>query len=180
MRIDDKVEKGTVGVDEHGTVTSQLKDEKLRDWVDEQLGSLVDHRMPSVPEDEQPTLADDDVNHPLGRLIRLGDAKYDSSYRIRDDMVTEVNRRVGPDKFSISVFETERNKEGKYLPRTFSATFWDAKTGEIKSSSTYLNTWERVGKFDLPDRFLEVETLPGERHVKEITFHDYSLHEKSN
>ncbi len=179
VRIDDTVEKGTVGVDEHGTVTSQLKNDKLRDWIDEQLGSLVDHRMPSVPEDEQPTLADDDVNHPLGRLIRLGDAKYDSSYRIRDDMVTEVNRRAGPDKFSISVFETDRSKEGKYLPRTFSATYWDAKSGEIKSSSSYLNTWKRVGAFDLPDRFLEVETLPGERHVKEITFHDYSLHEKS-
>ncbi len=179
VQIDDKEEKGKVTVDEHGTVTSSLKNEKLREWVDEQLGSLVDHRMPSVPEDEQPTLADDDVDHPLGRLIRLGDAKYESSYRIRDDMVTEVNRRAGSEKFTISVFETDRNNEGKYLPRTFSATFWDAKTGQIKSSSTYLNTWTRVGNFDLPDRLLEVETTPGERHVKEMTFHDYALLDKS-
>lgn len=179
VRIDDKVERGTVSVDEHGSVTSQLKDDKLREWVDEQLGSLVDHRLPSVSEDEKPTLADDDVDHPLGRMIRLGDAKYDSSYRIRDDMVTEVNRRAGPDKFSISVFETERNKEGKYLPRNFSATFWDAKSGEIKTSSSYLNTWKRVNGFDLPERFLEVESLPGERHVKQITFSDYSLRDKS-
>ena len=179
VRIDDNVERGTVAVDEHGTVTSQLKDDKLRQWADEQLGSLVDHRLPSVPDDESPILADNDVDHPLGRLIRLGDAKYDSSYRIRDDVVTEVNRRAGPEKFTISVFETDRNKEGKYLPRTFSATFWDAKTGEIKTSSSYLNTWKRVGTFDLPDRFLEVETTPGERHVKEMTFTDYSLHEKS-
>jgi hypothetical protein len=92
-------------------------------------------------------------------------------------MVMEVNRHAGPVRFTISVLETVTNKEGKYLPRVFSITTWDEKTGEMKSSSSYLNTWTRVGSFDMPERIVEIETKPGERHVRELAFSNYHLTE---
>lgn len=178
--IDGRSERASIAVDKHGTVTSKLGDDKLRDWAEEQLGSVVDHRLPSQPDDEKPTFADSQTDHPLGRLIRLGDADSGSAYRIRGDVITEVNRRDGPERFTISVLQTVRNQEGKYLPQSFCVTVWDAENGQIKSSSSYLNEWKRVGNFDLPQRILEVETTPGgQRQAREITLDNYSLDETS-
>ncbi|HEY2827010.1 MAG TPA: DUF3386 family protein [Pirellulales bacterium] len=177
VAVDGKSEHGALAVDDSSTASVKLTDEKLREWAEEQASTLVQHRLPSGFSDEKPTFADDGKNHPLGRLIQLGDSDYSSAYRIRDNMVTEVNRHAGPVRFTISVLETEQNKDGKYLPRVFSMTTWDEKTNQVKSSSTYLNTWTRVGNFDLPERILEVQTGPGDRHVREMTFTNYRLSE---
>ena len=175
VRIDGDTETGRLEVDENGVATVKLKNEKLSKWAEDQASSLVQHRLPGGFEDENPAYADEDVDHPLGRLINLGDKQFGSAYRIKDDMVMEVNRHGGPVRFTISVLETELNKEGKYLPRTFSITTWDQKSGEIKSSSSFLNTWTRVGNFDVPLRILEIETTPGDRKIREITFSNYKL-----
>ncbi len=175
VTIDDKQEKGAITVKKDGSISTTLKNDKLRDWVDEQIGSVVDHRLPSEPDSETPRFADEDTPHPLGRLIQIGDPKYESSYRIRDNLITEVNRRDGDQKFTITVLEIDRNPEGKYLPRTFNATFWDAKSGAVTGNSTFLNTWQRVGAFDLPKRVVEIQCDPGEHHVKEVTFSNFKI-----
>jgi hypothetical protein len=180
VRVDSQTEHGTIAVDQHGYVTAKFNNATLRNWAEEQVGSVADHRLPSTPEDEKPAFADDQTDHPLGRLIRLGDKEMESAYRIRDDVITEVNRRDGPERFTISVTDIERNKEGKYLPRSFSVTVWDADNGQIKSSSIYLNLWKRVGTFDLPQRVVEVESTPGgQRHAQEITLDNFRLTEKA-
>jgi hypothetical protein len=177
-RIDGKVEHGTISVDNEGTTAVSFNDEKIKSWAEQQAGSLVQHRLPSGFGEEKPEYADEDTNHPLGRLVKIGDAGFGSVYRIRDNQVTEVNRSAGPMKFTISVLESEKNSDGKYLPRVFSITNWDGKSGDIKSSSAVINTWTQVGKFDLPAHILEVTTLPGDRHVRELTFSNYKLREK--
>jgi hypothetical protein len=176
-RIDGKVEEGTIAVDNEGTTAVNFKDEKIRNWAEQQAGSLVQHRLPTGFGEEKPTFADDDTNHPLGRLVKIGDSGFGSVYRIRDNQVTEVNRLAGPMRFTISVLESEKNSDGKYLPRVFSITTWDGKTGDIKSNSSVINTWTQIGKFDLPNRILEVSTTPGDRHVRELTFSNYKLRE---
>jgi hypothetical protein len=176
-RIDGKLEEGTISVDNEGTTAVNFKDDKIREWAEQQAGSLVQHRLPSGFGEERPVFADDDKNHPLGRLLKLGDAGFGSVYRIRDNQVTEVNRMAGPMRFTITVLENDKNAAGKYLPRVFSITTWDAKSGEIKSSSSVINTWTQVEKFDLPNRILEVSTTPGDRHVRELVFSNYKLRE---
>jgi hypothetical protein len=175
VTIDGKTEKGSLSVDDSTTATVKLNDKQLSDWAEEQASTLVQHRLPAEFPDEKPTFADHEETHPLGRLILLNDSDYSSVYRVRDNTVMEVNRHAGPVRFTISVLETQLNAEGKYLPRVFGMTTWDEKTGEVKSSSTYLNTWKRVGNFDLPERILEVQTGPGDRHVREIKFTNYQL-----
>jgi hypothetical protein len=177
-RIDGKVEHGTISVDNEGTTAVSFNDDKIKSWAEQQAGSLVQHRLPSGFGEEKPEYADEDTNHPLGRLVKIGDAGFGSVYRIRDNQVTEVNRTAGPMKFTISVLESEKNSDGKYLPRVFSITNWDGKSGDIKSSSAVINTWTQVGKFDLPAHILEVTTTPGDRQVRELTFSNYKLREK--
>ena len=45
---------------------------------------------------------------------------------------------------TISVFEVNRNSQGKYLPGFYTVSFWN-KDGSLKSSNTVCETWVRVG-----------------------------------
>ena len=73
--------------------------------------------MPGGESDDRVSFADEQTDHPLGRLIKLDyDSAMASAYRIKDDVIREVNRQMDGGRFTISVFEVNRNAEGKYLP----------------------------------------------------------------
>jgi uncharacterized GH25 family protein len=168
---------GHVSIDSNGAVTLDFPEPKTATWLEEQLSSLVQHRMPDGEvTDGVITWADDDKTHPLGRLIDLGDPNLKSVYRLKDGVVMEVNRTAGPNMhFTIDVLEIERNAEGKYLPRSFTMNFFDNKTGEVKSSLACLNEWQRVGKYDLPKTFVEVNTKEGKSVTWRMEFTNAKL-----
>jgi hypothetical protein len=79
-------------------------------------------------------------------------------------------------RFTITVTEVSRNSAGKYLPKTYSVSFWDAKTGNLKSTNTVLDEWTRVGRWDLPKRLLSIDTRDeGRRNVRQIHFSNLKL-----
>ena len=169
--------KGKAEIDSNGSVALEVGDEAISTWLQEQLDSLVQHRMPDGEVTEgKITWSDDDYAHPLGRKIDLGDPKLKSAYRLKDDVIMEVNRTAGPNMhFTISVLEIEYNPEGKYLPRSFTMNFFDNKTGEVKTSLAYLNEWQRVGQFDLPKTIVEVNTKAGKSVTKRIEISNVKL-----
>jgi hypothetical protein len=171
--------KGKVSIDASGTVELDMPKSPVADWVEEQLNSLVQHRMPDgeVTQGEV-KYADNDLTHPLGRKIDLGDPSLQSAYRLKDDVIMEVNRSMGPMRFTISVLEIIRNAENKYLPRSFTMNFFSAKSGELKTSLSYLNEWQRVGAFDLPKTIVEVSAQQGGAGTKQIVFSNCKLTEK--
>ncbi len=87
----------------------------------------------------------------------------------------EVNRSMGPMRFTISVLEIVRNAEHKYLPRAFTMNFFDAKSGELKTSLGYWNDWQRVGAFDLPKTIIEIDARKGGASTKDISFENCRL-----
>jgi len=168
--------KGTMTIDENGTVELEMPASDTKDWVEEQLNTLVQHRMPEGEVAEgNVTFVEEKGEHPLGRLIDLGDGDQASRYRIKDDVLLEVNRSMGPLRFTISVLEIEWNAENKYLPRSFTMNFFDAKSGELKSSLGYFNSWKRVESFDLPDKIIEVDAQKGGASTREIVFSNCKL-----
>lgn len=171
--------KGKVAIDANGTVELDMPKSPLADWVEEQLNSLVQHRMPDgeVAQGEV-KYADNDLTHPLGRKIDLGDPSLQSAYRLKDNVIMEVNRSMGPMRFTISVLEIVRNAENKYLPRSFTMNFFSAKSGELKTSLGYLNEWQRVGAFDLPKTIVEVSAQQGGAGTKQIVFSNCKLIDK--
>ena len=175
VRLDGAAETAKVEVDANGNAGSEFKSETLRNWVENQLDSLVQHRLPSDDHDENVTFAEDDGNHPLGRAVNLGDKAFQSKYRIKDNMVTEVNRNAGPVRFTISVLEAQTNDEGKYLPKVVSLSTWDNKTGELKSNTSVTNSWQRIGAFDIPLRIFEVTTRTSARQVCELQLEQVEL-----
>jgi hypothetical protein len=163
-------------IDASGVVDLSGDRSALHDWALEQLQSLAQHRMPDgeIAEGDV-TFVVEPATHPLGRLIDLGDEQRQSRYRLKDDVIWEVNRLMGPQRFTISVLGIHRNDQGKYLPEAFTMSFWDLKTGELKQSLAFWNSWRRVGEFDLPERILEISAGQNGAKTRELTLSNHRL-----
>ncbi|MCH8829993.1 MAG: DUF3386 family protein [Planctomycetes bacterium] len=167
---------GTLTVTADGGIKLKLTDKHEAQWAERSLKSVVAHRRSSRGRKYNVTFADNVKNHPLGRLIKLNEDLMGSVYRIKGDVITEVHRKMGTIRFTISITEVTRNTEGKYLPRSYSFSTWDAKTGDLKSNTTVHDSWKRVGKFDLPSRLLWVTTKNnGAREVRQIELRRHRL-----
>jgi len=144
--------------------------------VEQLLESMVQHRMAGNGPQQPVVYVEEAAEHPLGRMIRFeGDTAMHSAYRVKDDVVSEVNRRMGDSKFTISVLEVARNPEGKYLPTTINVSYWDAKSGALKTSETHFSSWKRVGKFDLPARVAVIRSTAGGGQAIEMELKNQQL-----
>jgi len=173
---DGKRVAGKLRVTPKSDVILSLSDKTEAKWVERSLKSLVMHRRSSQGRKYNVEFADTQTHHPLGRLIKLNEDLMGSLYRVKGDVITEVHRKMGAIRFTISVTEVFRNKEGKSLPRSYSFSTWDVKTGHLKSNTAVHNAWKRVGKFDLPNRLLWITTGDGgKREVRQIVFQKHRL-----
>ncbi len=170
---------GKLALDANGIVAVEMPAGPARDWVETQIASLAQHRMPDGEVDTgEVSFADNDTQHPLGRRIDLGDPKLGSVYRIRDNVIREVNRNAGPMRFTITVLDVTWDIDQKYLPTIFTMNFFDAKSGELKTSTAHVNRWERLGAFDVPTLILEVGAGHDAPSARQMTLTNYRLTEK--
>ncbi|MEW6734764.1 MAG: DUF3386 family protein [Acidobacteriota bacterium] len=128
-----------------------LSDEAQK-WLNNQLNSVLSHRRGgdfAKRDGAHPiTFAEDDKS-PLGRLVQLNDA-LKSSYRVRDGKVVEVTRTMGDERFTITVLETTPLPNGRYLPRHFTVTYFDAKTGTLKRTETFTDSYTKISEVWYP------------------------------
>ncbi|MBI2824342.1 MAG: DUF3386 family protein [Planctomycetia bacterium] len=144
--------------------------------VQQILDSLVQHRAAGGGPVGGVSFVEEAGEHALGRMIRFDeDKELHSAYRVKDDVVTEVNRQMGPMRFTISVLDVQRNPEGKYLPTSYNVSFWDKDSGKLKASETHLNDWLRVGSFDLPRRVVVLRAEDDKRNVVSLVLSDHRL-----
>jgi hypothetical protein len=133
---------------------SGIADERAATWAREALSSIAAHRR-SVPfagsDGRYPLTFGPQDHHPAGRLVRLNDA-LNSTYRIRDGQIMQINRSAGPRlRFTIDIVENIRTAERKVLPRVFTVSYFVADTGELQKSETYRDGYREVGKYLLPE-----------------------------
>jgi hypothetical protein len=171
-----KVQKGKVEVSAAGKVTLMVPDPDASGWALRQLASIVSHRRDDGAAANSPCVfADDNADHPLGRAIRVLDDEFHSSYRIRDRQVIVVNRQMKESRFSIVVTENHVNEEKKFLPACYVVNTWDTKTDALQSSVTHHQTWQRVGKFDLPLATTIVEASAGKQEARSLKLSNHQL-----
>ncbi len=151
-QMDGRRFKGKVTVDAVGKASVETDDEVVDPWVKDQLESIAMHRRPESSDRPKPVLrfADDEADHPLGRLLTFEGGRFASSYRVKDKQNAVVNRHVGKQHFTITVLDNDRNREGLFLPRTYTVQYWDAETGTLRRTETVQERWARVGAWDLP------------------------------
>lgn len=169
------VAKAQLDVDKSGKVRLDMPEGDLKNWTRREIASLVGHRLPSSTLDTPCAFGDDKVNHPLGRTIKVLNDELHSSYRIRDRQILEVNRTTGDVRFTICVLENKITPAKKILPIAYVVNTWDLKAGVLKRSTTFHNTWTRVGGFDLPASVLVVDAAGGPLEVRQVGFHNVKL-----
>ncbi len=135
---------------------------------------LIRHRLPA-PFAESEVVYGDDGKNPLGRLIKFEGDSAHSAYRVKDNVIREVNRTMGKMRFTISTLEVSRNAEGKYMPQTYSASYWDVASGKLTSNEAVLQSWVRVGQFDLPAEHVVVKSSDTPQKILQITFSEHEL-----
>lgn len=179
--LDGRHHEGKVAVKGDGTLsfpgTPPLEDEAACDWIRDQLHSMVIHRVPSSGIRSQPVLcfADTDVQNPRGRLLTFHGGRFASTYRVRNDEITVVNRALGRENMSLQMLESERNADGKVLPRAYLVQYRDASNGAISRVETVRNRWQRVGKFDLPESLEQTVSSAGGVSVRSMKFQEVKL-----
>jgi Protein of unknown function (DUF3386) len=157
-------------INSDGEVTLKLADGPARKWLITYLESMVQHRLPTANVKEDVKYVNDNDKHPLGVKLSLGDGEdMDSHYRVRDNVVREVNRKAGKGRFTISVLESKDNPEGKYLPTIFTVNTWNAE-GALVSSLTEHDTWGRLGNLDVPQRVVQTSAGKDKVVVRTIEF----------
>ena len=152
VNFDGKSGKGKVRVSAGGKeVTIEGLPKEFEQWTRRELESLVNHRLPGGGDRETPCAFTDDVtDHPLGREIRVLNDELHSGYRVRDKEIVVVNRTMKDRRFTITVLESIKNKEGKFLTTSFTVDYWNLETNDLVRSDAESQTWGRVGDFDLP------------------------------
>lgn len=175
VKLDEETKEGELHVTADGDVEIKGIGSFGQGLVDRHLNSLVMHRMPGSQFDNGAAF-DGSLSHVLGPRVKLSDPQMGSVYRIRDRVVTEVNRAMGKQHFTISVLDVDFNAEGKYMPHAFTVSFWDEKTGDLKLTETVYHEWVRLGKFDLPAQVTVVGCGDkNRRQVLQIVFSDHRL-----
>jgi hypothetical protein len=185
VRIDDVSRTGRFSIDRLGKVILKLDEPALLGWAETQINQLVEHRLPAGELGAEARFADSPGEHPLGRLIVLDEPRMGSRYRVRDDVIYEVSRTIGPQRFTISVLEVERNAEQKYLPRVYTVSFWSVPrptsaekepAAELLSTHTTRIEWQRIGRFDVPVSLTEITATSKGPSVRKLEFSGYALH----
>ncbi|WP_339734630.1 DUF3386 family protein [uncultured Gimesia sp.] len=174
VRYNDKQTTGKLTADKDFKVKLILDDESLSEWSLPKLRSVIGHRKYRQQKPIPATFADQQINHPLGRLVNIDGKKV--SFRLQDDVMTEVQRRSDKMWFTISTLDVWRTKEGAVLPRDTSVTYRNPNTGAITSNRSNTFGFARVGNFDLPATMLTVECSENfERNIGSIKLSNHRL-----
>jgi hypothetical protein len=115
------------------TITPQ-GDAAVPEDVQEHVASMINHRVPPSAEalarPQQPAVVvvEDEDRGPL--LLTVGD-KMQSTQRVKDGKLVQVNRLMGNKRFTIDVTHFEAAPDGqRAYPAAFTVTWWDAETGK--------------------------------------------------
>lgn len=148
-----------------------------RAWVLEAVLNLIRHRRSSDFESREgryiARFADEDKS-PMGRRILVKDSMQ-TSYRVLDNHVTEVDRTIEDERFVISVLEETPVGQGRFLPRHFVLNYFDAATGALKHSDYFTDEYRQIDGvwFPMSERIVKAEA--GRLTTRIIAFQNIRL-----
>lgn len=146
-------------------------------WVQREISSMAGHRWPSdydQGDGRWPLTLEDDGN-PLGARIVLQGDQFSSSYRVRDGRISQVNRRMGPMRFTIHIQSHQPLSDGRTLPGTFTVSFWDLASGRLTRSDVYTDHYVEVDRTWLPASRRVVTTSDDGIVARAFSLSDYRL-----
>jgi hypothetical protein len=121
-------------------------------WIRQELGSMAGHRWPTSYEqgDGRYELSLEEEDHPLGPLLRMKGDPYTSSYRVKGGLITQVNRQMGPMRFSITIQAHTTVSDGRVLPVSFMVSYWSLENERLTRADAYTDQYVEVEGIQLP------------------------------
>ena len=170
---------GTVVVKGPRDVTVQLPDEAIQKWAQEQIGMIAVHRAPRKFEESDGKYRltlENGTDHPLGRRLDLHGDGMQSFYRIKDDRITQINRKMPHVAFTINVEESsETQKNHKHLTTKYTVYYFSPQDAKLRNVESFTDTHVRVGASDLPATRRIISYENGEVTVRTMTFANHTL-----
>lgn len=147
-------------------------------WVRQEIASIAGHRWPTPYEqsDGRWTLTlGDDAGNPLGQSIKVHDDPFDSGYRVRDGKISQVLRKMGTMRFTITMLDHQPAIDGRLLPSLFTVTFWDTESGRLTRSDAYTDSYVVVDGVTVPSYRRVVTFKDSGQSVRELTLSNHKL-----
>ena len=137
-----KTLKGSVMIRSPREVEVSLPDEGLQKWAHGQISMMAIHRS-SRPFEEADgkyilTLAEED-DHPFGRLLYIHGDGINSCYRIKEDRITQINRKMERIKFTINVEESLTTQDGKHLTTRYTVYYFSPQDSRLLQAESYVD-----------------------------------------
>ena len=145
--------RGTVTVKGPREVTVQIQDEELQKWVQNQIAMIAVHRGPRSFEESDGKYAltlEGDDRHPLGQRVNIHGDGMGSWYRIKDNRITQINRKMPHIAFTINVEESALTQDSKYLTTRYTVYYFSPKDGALQNVESFSDTHARIASSDLP------------------------------
>lgn len=183
VNVNGKAVRGSVTVKGPRDLSVSLPDADLQKWAENQIGMIAVHRGPRSFEESDGkyalTLGDDD-NHPLGRRLDIHGDGMHSFYRIKDDRILQINRKMGhpgmpPFAFTINVEDSMVTKEGKFLTTRYTVYYYSPQDGKLTNVESFTDTHVRVDASDLPATRRIISFENGEVVVRSLTFTNHRM-----
>lgn len=180
VNINGKETAGPVMVKGPREVSVQLGDPEVQKWAQEQLGMIAVHRGPRSFEesDGKYTLTMEDDGHPMG--IRLDIHGSNSYYRLKDNRITQINRKMAhpgmpPFAFTINVEESAVTQDKKNLTTKYTVYYFSPTDGKLNNVESFTDAHVRIGESDLPATRRIISFENGGVTVKSLTFKNHKL-----
>lgn len=178
VNVNSKEVKGGVTVKGPRDVSVSLADPEVQKWAEGQIAMIAVHRGPRSFEesDGRYTLTlGDDAEHPLGpKLLIHGDGMH-SFYRIKDDRITQINRKMPHMAFTINVEESAVTQDGKFLTTRYTVYYYSPQDRKLANVESFSDTHTRVAASDLPAIRRIISYENGEVVVRSLTFKNHKM-----
>ncbi|HXF92215.1 MAG TPA: DUF3386 family protein [Nitrospiraceae bacterium] len=182
VNVNGKELKGSVTVKGPREVTVNIPDAEMQKWAEGQIGMIAVHRGPRTFEesDGKYTLTLEQDGHPLGpKLLIHGDGMH-SFYRIKDDRITQINRKMAhpgmpPFAFTINVEDSALTQDYKYITTRYTVYYYSPQDGKLSNVESFSDTHARVASSDLPASRRVISFENGEVVVRSLTFSNHKM-----
>ena len=139
---------------------TEIDKEELRELIANQFQMEVVHRR-RIPFEElhgQKIFEMEGTDESGALKIREVDDEMDSHFKVKDNVITQVNRLFGEVAATVDTLETMQTPEG-YLVKHFQTTFRNPQTNEVIEKQDVRDVHEKIGNY----------YLLTERTIREVT-----------
>ena len=172
INVNGNVTKGKVTVKSSKEVEVSFPNEDLKKWAQGQISMIATHRGPRNFDESDGKYSlsfAGEENHPQGPRIRIGDS-MGSTYRIKDDRITQINRKMPYVAFTINVEDSAFTQDDKYLTTRYIVYYFSPKDGSLSNVESFSDTHVRISDADLPATRRIISYENGEMITRTINF----------